>query len=799
MKLEFQRRDLVLFGANAALTIVLVLGLILGGGTTGPQGLSGTQGPSGPVGPIGNTGAQGEDGVDGEDGLTPYIGENGNWWVGETDTGVVADGQGGHQTQLDFDSLFTDFRLATAAENYQAFKTGDVAYVQSPSPSYASDLVSAGYIPINSATTFFTELSADTFGKKYVLTSDINFSNSEWDTLPSFEGILDGAGYALDGLHSDNFAGSNTVQMALFESIQRALIVNLTIKNFVIEQANLFEFNGQAGLFAGLIEFSTVANVQVVNNLYQASREIGLLAGFSYDSYFYDLNLNANTLIGFSNIGGVISYSERSNFVGIEVEDNQYQVVNGTAGGVLSIAFESVLIDVIVRSSTLTFLPLDMQFNPITDASLVVAKAYFSTLFQVSLIDGSIVFSDNPPQDGYMYPSAYNMGGIVGVGEEVILMNIVVEKENLDPFFDFRVLVRANVFEIEYMGGVAGFLTNYYLINVVNYAPVLVIDTLGIWANVSDVAGIVGYSSGSGYYHRVVNYGDIIGTSNVGGIVGGVGFAFVPAFGMLHFQQVANYGFILGNDYIGGLVGNLDGSTSISFDHVINHSLVIGDYAVGGLIGIVAISPQVGYLEIANAFVFGQVFGIHSVGGVLGEVYAFDGGNTLPKLSNILVYVEVEGMLLGLRDGLRVMGFQGMPNASPIYIGTVIGTRNFPVIANNVLAISRKITKKLFTFNENITDIILSEETITGYYNPLGFGVGAGFMSIPEDDDLFDVINFFLNQVIEQPSYFDRDDSVPFLTDFPVHDGFIRFDRSQKDFFFKPYILPAYNIILFPL
>lgn len=37
----------------------------------------------------GDTGAAGKDGVNG---LTPHIGENGNWWVGDTDTGVLAKG-----------------------------------------------------------------------------------------------------------------------------------------------------------------------------------------------------------------------------------------------------------------------------------------------------------------------------------------------------------------------------------------------------------------------------------------------------------------------------------------------------------------------------------------------------------------------------------------------------------------------------------------------------------------------------------------------------------------------------------
>lgn len=39
--------------------------------------------------------ATGAAGKDGADGLTPYIGENGNWWVGNTDTGVSAKGPKG--------------------------------------------------------------------------------------------------------------------------------------------------------------------------------------------------------------------------------------------------------------------------------------------------------------------------------------------------------------------------------------------------------------------------------------------------------------------------------------------------------------------------------------------------------------------------------------------------------------------------------------------------------------------------------------------------------------------------------
>ncbi len=46
----------------------------------------------GEKGDKGDTGAQGSQG---EDGLTPFIGENGNWWIGDVDTGIKAQGEKG--------------------------------------------------------------------------------------------------------------------------------------------------------------------------------------------------------------------------------------------------------------------------------------------------------------------------------------------------------------------------------------------------------------------------------------------------------------------------------------------------------------------------------------------------------------------------------------------------------------------------------------------------------------------------------------------------------------------------------
>lgn len=46
-------------------------------------------------GPAGKDGVDGAPGKDGADGITPHIGENGNWYLGEADTGVKASGSDG--------------------------------------------------------------------------------------------------------------------------------------------------------------------------------------------------------------------------------------------------------------------------------------------------------------------------------------------------------------------------------------------------------------------------------------------------------------------------------------------------------------------------------------------------------------------------------------------------------------------------------------------------------------------------------------------------------------------------------
>ena len=64
-------------------------------GAKGDTGATGPAGPQGPVGAPGKDGADGKPGAAGADGVTPHIGDNGNWYVGSTETGKPSRGATG--------------------------------------------------------------------------------------------------------------------------------------------------------------------------------------------------------------------------------------------------------------------------------------------------------------------------------------------------------------------------------------------------------------------------------------------------------------------------------------------------------------------------------------------------------------------------------------------------------------------------------------------------------------------------------------------------------------------------------
>lgn len=66
---------------------------------TSSADLKGDKGDKGDTGEPGADGKDGQDGEPGANGITPHIGSNGNWYIGDTDTGVQAQGEPGKDGQ----------------------------------------------------------------------------------------------------------------------------------------------------------------------------------------------------------------------------------------------------------------------------------------------------------------------------------------------------------------------------------------------------------------------------------------------------------------------------------------------------------------------------------------------------------------------------------------------------------------------------------------------------------------------------------------------------------------------------
>ena len=75
----------------------------------------------------------GNNGNDGEPGKTPFIGENGHWWIGENDTGIDAQGPKGEQGDkgIDGTSLLSGYGapsndIGKQGDTYFDYLTGDI-------------------------------------------------------------------------------------------------------------------------------------------------------------------------------------------------------------------------------------------------------------------------------------------------------------------------------------------------------------------------------------------------------------------------------------------------------------------------------------------------------------------------------------------------------------------------------------------------------------------------------------------------------------------------------------------------
>lgn len=198
-------------------------------GIQGVQGIQGNRGPQGMTGAQGNRGPQGVQGPQGAPGEDPYIGENGNWWVGDEDTGVKAVID--NMDRVGTDGLLFRTTIRGGVAGYEVFAyTGTETDVVIPNYIFDQPVVS---------------IAQDALPKG--ITSVSISSNTEW--LPSFESYTSLVSFDFNSAPVDTtaiemfYGCSNLAKIENYENIK-------VISDYSFRGTKIYEF-----------DFSNVTNI----------------------------------------------------------------------------------------------------------------------------------------------------------------------------------------------------------------------------------------------------------------------------------------------------------------------------------------------------------------------------------------------------------------------------------------------------------------------------------------------------------------------------------------------------------
>lgn len=202
--------------------------------------------------------------------------------------------------------------------------------------------------------------------------------------------------------------------------------------------------------------------------------------------------------------------------------------------------------------------------------------------------------------------------------------------------------------------------------------------------------GIIGISNNitNNIKGELVNYGNIIGEIEIGGIWG---YGCFVVIGKDEKGVVKNHGDVKGTNNVGGIIGHNQGNEMIdnnSFVNAINYGNVEGTEKVGGIIG-------EGYNNIYNNCInIGNVKGITSVGGIIGNIENIDNMNNLYNIGSVIGEDQVGG-IFGKVDYF-------ISNCNNIYsLGKVTANSNGNAILGKIIEISDKTEFMKYSSNNS--------------------------------------------------------------------------------------------------
>lgn len=674
-----------------------------------------TNAPStGSMGPSGNNGVDGTDGLDGEDGEdgnTPYIGSNGNWWINGQDTGVIA--TPGLEPISSFDDLsFAMVEQASIMARLSPWLTNE-GVEESDRSVYLASLSNEGYTVIDSAAELMS--LSDRHGK-YVLGLDIDLSTlSSWQPISfgdfGFSGTLDGAGFSISGLNSINLDPlyPDTSYLGLFSWLDDA-----TIRNVHINEFELISTGNEVGTLAGYVEDSSLSFITISESVVNGLGLIGGLVGSARNTIFDDIYIESIEVKGSVVVGGIVGFSSGSSIVQSSTTIATHIEVDREIGGGFAGEFNKGYALMSASYSFVSFSGNEVTANYAIGGFFGIVENTY--LMQLGTYASVSSFNNE------LTSHIEFMGGVAGLA-------ISVKAANIYSTSHVFVVVNASdyFYEVISLGGVFGEMQQSLLYNTIHLGTVKVID----FNNIDDesiypfseyLGGLVGYLRYSGRITASAHNGTVRGAEEIGGILGGTGFAIEVGWSTLEIEQSTNWGSVVGVSLVGGLVGSIEGFYNVEIHQSYNQGSVEGESAIGGLLGMLmsyAGLPS----SIRDSYNSGTLKGVYGVGGLVGasfpnyETQEFGNG-----------YLNIErsfnvGSIISLE-----LGFYGA-NYEFNQIGAIIGARYLGGTHSMVSYRYLEEVVELYEFNgenKNVYDDALMILPSAGY------GMDADMFAIQE-------------------------------------------------------------------
>jgi hypothetical protein len=563
----------------------------------GSSGATGPQGPVGPTGSSGATGSQGPVGPAGENGLTPYIGPNGNWWTGNVDSGITTSTGGFSEENIPFYPITMTASETLLSNRVNKFAEFSLTLTQS---EYVQLRVSEGFTAISTAAQLFSITDKD---GRYVLTGNIDVSIStleSWSPLEfngePFSGEFDGAGFEIQNLKDDN-----------------------------LDITDPDELDG-LGLFE-VIRDASISNITFKNvdiNFYDLpivpffANNLGSLAGMIDNSTLENINLDTVSLIGRHSIGGIAgSVSETT----LHISDANNVILKGQSnvGGAFGETFASSLnqldydhVDILFDSSDQPNYSGHDSFGGVTGSSFV--SNYLNIDIDVNINNIGLIPIDVFSDWGFSVTEITNIGGLMGESDYDRLFSVfttgsITFTPNQEEFY------------LADVGGVSGsaFNTSYFeVVNTIDISLAMgdLVETM-YFVSIGGVIGVASFVN----LERVYNFGNVEVLRPTLGIDLCIYFSFDQFFGLggCETEPTGDYPI----EYFGGIIGYIEGSAYLTYSA--NLGDIFGIVEVGGLVGSSGGGgggPFPFFIQydliIQQSFNEGIVDGLGFVGGIMG-------------------------------------------------------------------------------------------------------------------------------------------------------------------------------------